>query len=136
LRQRWLGELAELGYRDRDKPVQLTLPLTGQLDRDVAAVEVLTRLGAVRSAWNAADARRNRTAARPHRDRHRPRRPWRLAEDLTARAVELCVPLREQPTRSMCGRLPPRTSSTWKQTCSPGSPRAASLLWLQSSWLW
>jgi exodeoxyribonuclease V alpha subunit len=53
LRQRWLGELAELGYRDRDKAVQLALQLTGRLDRD----EVLTRLGAGRSAWNAADVR-------------------------------------------------------------------------------
>ncbi len=99
LRQRWLGELAELGYRDRDKPVQLTLPLTGQLDRDVAVAEVLTRLGAVRSAWNAADVRGEieqllaRTGIVTD-----PAVRGELAEDLTARAVGLCVPLREQPS--------------------------------------
>ena len=85
LRQRWLGELAELGYRDRDKPIQLTLPLTGQLDRDAAVAEVLTRLGAVRSAWNAADVRgeveqllaRSRHRRRPRGPRRAGRRPHR-----------------------------------------------------------
>jgi exodeoxyribonuclease V alpha subunit len=99
LRQRWLGELAELGYRDRDKAVQLTLPLIGQLDRDVAAAEVLTRLGAGRSAWNAADVRGEveQLIARAGLLADAAVR-LELAEDLTARAVELCVPLREQPT--------------------------------------
>ena len=99
LRQRWLGELAELGYRDRDKPVQLTLPLTGQLNRDVAAAEVLTRLGAVRSAWNAADVRGEveQLLARAGIVTD-PAVRGELAEDLTARAVGLCVPLREQPS--------------------------------------
>jgi exodeoxyribonuclease V alpha subunit len=99
LRQRWLGELAELGYRDRDKPVQLTLPLSGQLDRDAAVAEVLARLGAVRSAWNAADVRGEvaQLIARADLLADAAVR-LELAEDLTARAVELCVPLREQPT--------------------------------------
>ena len=99
LRQRWLTELAELGYRDRDKPVQLTLPLTGQLNRDVAVAEVLTRLGAARSAWNAADVRGEveQLLARAGVVTD-PAVRGELAEDLTARAVGLCVPLREQPT--------------------------------------
>jgi hypothetical protein len=91
--------LAELGYRDRDKPVQLTLPLTGQLNRDVAVAEVLTRLGAARSAWNAADVRGEveQLLARAGVVTD-PAVRGELAEDLTARAVELCVPLREQPS--------------------------------------
>jgi AAA domain/TrwC relaxase len=99
LRQRWLTELAELGYRDRDKPVQLTLPLTGQLNRDVAVAEVLTRLGAARSAWNAADVHGEveQLLARAGVVTD-PAVRGELAEDLTARAVGLCVPLREQPT--------------------------------------
>ena len=54
---RWLEVLATLGYRDRDKPIQLALALPAALDRDAAAAEVLARLGAARSAWNAADMR-------------------------------------------------------------------------------
>ena len=89
LRQRWLAELAGLGYRDRDKPIQLALQLPGALDRDAAVAEVVTRLGAARSAWNAADVRgqveqllaragivadaggADRAGRRPHRPRAR-----------------------------------------------------------------
>ena len=96
---RWLAELAALGYRDRDRPVQLALPLAGQVDRDAAVTEVLTRLGAARSAWNAADVRgeverllaRRGVVADPSVRAE-------LAEDLTARTLAACVPLREQPT--------------------------------------
>jgi thymidine kinase len=99
LRQRWLAELAELGYRDRDKPIQLALPMAGALDREAAVAEVVTRLGAARSVWNAADvcgqveqllARAGIVAVQAVR--------IELAEDLTARAVELCVPLHEGAT--------------------------------------
>ncbi len=94
LRQRWLDELAALGYRDRDQPTQLALQLPGHLDRDAAAAEVIARLGAGRSAWNAADlrgeveqllAREGLVADAGVRTE--------LAEDLTARAVALCVQL-------------------------------------------
>ncbi len=58
LTERWLNELAALGYRDRDISVALTPPPICGLDRDaVAEVVVLTRLGGTRSAWNAADVR-------------------------------------------------------------------------------
>jgi exodeoxyribonuclease V alpha subunit len=91
---RWLSELSALGYRDRDRPVELVRPSVGGLDRDGAAEQVLARLAAGRSAWNAADIRGEveqviaaggivvDAAVRAE-----------LAEDLTARAVARCVPL-------------------------------------------
>jgi hypothetical protein len=97
LRQGWLDELAALGYRDRDKPTQLALELPDTLDRNAAADEVVARLGAARSAWNAADlrgqveqllAREGVVADAPVRGE--------LAEDLTARALERCLPLGER----------------------------------------
>ena len=66
----------------------------GSLDRAHAVTEVLTRLGARRSAWNAADirgeveqliARRNVVTD--------PAIRCELAEDLTARTLAQCVPL-------------------------------------------
>jgi hypothetical protein len=98
LRHRWLAELAELGYRDRDTPIQLALYLPGALDRDAAAAEVVTRLGADRSAWNAADLRGQveQLLARAGIVADAAVR-LELAEDLTARAFDLCVPLHEQP---------------------------------------
>jgi exodeoxyribonuclease V alpha subunit len=91
---RWLVELAALGYRDRDQPVALVPPSVGGLDRDGMAEQVLAQLAGGRSAWNAADVRGEveqliagaglvvAAAVRAE-----------LAEDLTARAVNRCVPL-------------------------------------------
>ena len=94
LHRQWLAELAQLGYRDRDRPVPLAPFPVGRLDRDQAAGEVLARLGAARSAWNAADIRgeveqllvRTGVVANPVVRRE-------LAEDLTARSLGLSVPL-------------------------------------------
>ena len=99
LRQRWLAELAGLGYRDRDTPIQLALQMPGALDRDAAVAEVVTRLGAARSAWNAADVRGQveQLLARTGIVADAAVR-IELAEDLTARAVEVCVPLHERAT--------------------------------------
>ena len=99
LRQRWLGELAGLGYRDRDTPIQLALQMPARIDRDAAALEVVARLGAARSAWNAADLRGEveQLLARIGLVADAAVR-GEVAEDLTARAVELCVPLRETAT--------------------------------------
>jgi exodeoxyribonuclease V alpha subunit len=96
---RWLAELAALGYRDRDRPVQLGLPMPGTLDRDAATGEVLARLGATRSAWNRADVRGEveHLLARSGIVTD-PAVRVELAEDLTARTLALCVPLREHPT--------------------------------------
>jgi hypothetical protein len=65
----WLDELAGLGYRDRDRPIQLALPMAGALDRDAAVAEVVARMGAARSAWNAADVR-GRTRGREANTAH------------------------------------------------------------------
>ena len=95
--ERWHEELHTLGYRD---PQQVGLPLVaggprvGGIDRDQVVDVVLTRLGARRSAWNAADIRGEveqwiagtglvaDAAVRTD-----------LAEDLTARALSCCAPL-------------------------------------------
>jgi hypothetical protein len=97
LTARWVGELAALGYRDRDHPVDLAPTLAGTLDREHAVETVLTRLAAGRSAWNASDVRAEveqllaavgivaDTAIRVE-----------LAEDLTARTMARCVPLTDR----------------------------------------
>src|SRR5829696_7214967 len=91
---RWRAELGSLGYRDPAYPVSLAPSPIGALDREAAVDTVLTRLAAGRSAWNAADVRGEverliaaegivaDTAVR-----------LELAEDLTARALDRCVPL-------------------------------------------
>ncbi len=91
---RWLAELAALGHRDRDQPVELSPPPVGGLDRDGTADQVLARLAAGRSGWNTADIRGEveqalaaagivvDAAVRAE-----------LAEDLTFRPLERCVPL-------------------------------------------
>lgn len=101
--QRWNEELRMLGYRDpRPRPPPTvgptTAPRAGALDREAAVETVLSRLGARRSAWNAADIRgevekwisATGLVAEP---------PVRieLAEDLTARAVDDCTRLLRRP---------------------------------------
>jgi exodeoxyribonuclease V alpha subunit len=98
LARAWVQELAGLGYHDPGRariPAAAGQPVrVGTLDRDGAARDVLTRLGARRSGWNAADVRgqveqliaaRGIIAGGPAR--------LELAEDLTARALAGCVPL-------------------------------------------
>src|SRR3954447_6338989 len=57
LMARWRVELVALGYRDRNVPIGLTPTPVGGLDREQVVQRVLARLGAARSAWNAADVR-------------------------------------------------------------------------------
>jgi exodeoxyribonuclease V alpha subunit len=99
LHDRWLAELAALGYRERDRPIRLAPDLPGRLDRDAAAGEVLDRLGATRSAWNPAVVRGEveQLLAR-HGFVIDPVVRIELAEDLTARALRRCVPLLEKAT--------------------------------------
>ena len=70
----------------------------GEFDRDAAVETILVRLGARRSAWNAADIRGQAekaiAAAGLVVD---PAVRIELAEDLTARAIDACVPLLHQP---------------------------------------
>jgi exodeoxyribonuclease V alpha subunit len=91
---RWRAELGALGYRDPAHPVSLAPTPIGALHREAAVDTVLTRLATGRSAWNAADVRGEAerliaaegivadTAVR-----------LELAEDLTARALDRCLPL-------------------------------------------
>lgn len=98
LHERWLDELAALGYQPPAEAVLFVPTSVGQLDRDAAAAEVLARLTASRSAWNQHDvygeaeqllARRG-VVADPEVRRE-------LAEDLAARAQAASVPLLERP---------------------------------------
>jgi exodeoxyribonuclease V alpha subunit len=94
----WNAQLRDLGYRDPTEqqglPIVVGAPRVGAFDRDVAVDTILVRLGARRSAWNAADIRGQAekaiAAAGIVVD---PAVRKELAEDLTARAIDACVPL-------------------------------------------
>jgi exodeoxyribonuclease V alpha subunit len=97
LTRRWVSELRDLGYRDAAAPARVDPTRVGSLDRGEAVCEVLGRLAARRSAWNAADvrgeveqliARRNIVID--------PSIRTELAEDLTVRTVAECVGLLER----------------------------------------
>ena len=98
LARAWVQELAGLGYHDPGPariPAATGQPVrVGGLDRDGAARDVLTRLGARRSGWNAADVRGEveQLIAGSGIICGAPAR-LELAEDLTARALGRCVPL-------------------------------------------
>jgi len=98
LARAWVQELAGLGYHDPGPariPAAAAPPVrVGVLDRDGAAQDVLTRLGARRSGWNAADVRGQveQLIAASGIVCGAPAR-LELAEDLTARALAGCVPL-------------------------------------------
>ena len=94
---RWNEELQALGYRDPQQvglPIVTDRPRVGGIDREQVVKVALSRLGARRSAWNAADIRGEvehwiagtglvaDAAVRTD-----------LAEDLTARALSACAPL-------------------------------------------
>jgi exodeoxyribonuclease V alpha subunit len=91
---RWNSELRDLGYIDPPSAVSLSGTRPGWIDRDAAAELVVSTLGAKRSAWNTADIRGKvevllaQTGLLAH-----PAARSELAEDVTARAVDLCVPL-------------------------------------------
>jgi exodeoxyribonuclease V alpha subunit len=101
----WNAQLRDLGYRDPTAhagqpglPMVVGAPRVGEFDRDSAVETILVRLGARRSAWNAADIRGQAekaiAAAGIVAD---PAVRTELAEDLTARAIDACVPLLHQP---------------------------------------
>ncbi|PWN02721.1 AAA family ATPase [Nocardioides silvaticus] len=94
---RWNEELHDLGFRPPDGPVPVRATAIGQLRRDVAVDLILTRLGAKRSAWNAADIRgeAEKLIAAVGVVAERSART-ELAEDLTGRAVGACRSLRER----------------------------------------
>jgi exodeoxyribonuclease V alpha subunit len=94
----WNQQLRDLGYRDPTAqpglPMVVGAPRVGEFDRAVAVETILVRLGARRSAWNAADIRGQAEKAIAVAGivvDHAVRTD--LAEDITARAVAACVPL-------------------------------------------
>ncbi|GAB3353148.1 MobF family relaxase [Modestobacter lapidis] len=94
LEERWRADLSALGYRAPAGPVDLAPTPIGALDRDALVQRALTRLAAGRSAWNAADIRgeAERLIAAAGVVADAPVR-IELAEDLTARALQQCLPL-------------------------------------------
>ena len=94
----WNEELRSLGYADPTGPVPLVSPRIGEIDRETAAELVLSRLGAKRSAWNAADIRGQVEAlvAQTGLIAESGVR-IELADDLTGRAVARCTPLLLRP---------------------------------------
>jgi exodeoxyribonuclease V alpha subunit len=94
LTDRWVAELRNLGYRPSPHEVPVDALPVGELDRDQAVGEVLARLAARRSGWNAADIRGEveQLITRSNVVTEAAVRA-ELAEDLTARTVSECVPL-------------------------------------------
>lgn len=90
----WNSELRDLGFTPPTSPATESGLQIGRINRDVAADLVLTRLGAKRSAWNAADIRGETerliasvgVVAEPA-VRHE------LVEDVADRVRTRCVPL-------------------------------------------
>jgi len=96
--QRWNDELRALGYADPDGPVLLASRRIGEIDREAAVELVLSRLGAKRSSWNAADIRGQVEMLIAQTGLvTEPGVRIELAEDLTARAVACCTALLLRP---------------------------------------
>ncbi|MBM6401439.1 MobF family relaxase [Phycicoccus sonneratiae] len=98
LAARWREELHDLGFTpprpDPDLGVGLVGTAVGRVNRDAVADLVLTRLGARRSAWNAADIRGETEQIIAGLDViTEPTVRGELVEDLTTRARARCVPL-------------------------------------------
>jgi len=93
LTDRWIDELHRLGFRSPTHPTALYAARAGALHREAAVRTVLSRLGAKRSAWNAADIRGQVELLISKGMIADPSVRIELAEDLTARAVAASVPL-------------------------------------------
>jgi exodeoxyribonuclease V alpha subunit len=100
--EHWNQQLHDLGYQypslQPGLPMVVGVPLVGGFDRDAAVASIMVRLGARRSAWNAADIRgeAEKTIAAAGLVVDQAVR-IELAEDLVARSVQACVPLLDQP---------------------------------------
>ena len=102
LRRRWVEELHDLGFTPPadDRAVSTGTRLgtaIGRVNRDAVVDLALTRLGARRSSWNAADIRGEIERIITSVDIIATTTVRReLAEDLTARAVHRCEPLSDR----------------------------------------
>ncbi len=97
----WNQQLHDLGYPGPAAQPSLPIdgaPRVGGFDRETAVETVLIRLGVQRSAWNPADVRgeAERQIAATGLVTDAAVRS-ELAEDLSARVIEKCVPLLDQP---------------------------------------
>ncbi len=94
LRARWVEELHQLGFSAPTAGVEHRAVPIGRVNQDAVVDLVLARLGARRSAWNAADIRgeAERIIAGVDVVAEAPVRR-ELVEDLTDRGVARCVPL-------------------------------------------
>lgn len=91
---RWNEELRALGYADQVGPATLRSVRVGDIDRGQAVDLVLSRFGAKRSSWNAADIRGQVEVLLAQADLVvEDGVRIELAEDLTSRAVARCMPL-------------------------------------------
>lgn len=95
--ERWNDEIRDLGFRPPSSVATTcrdSVATIGGVDRDRAVELMITRLGAKRSAWNAADLRgeAEKLVASLGVIAERSAR-IELTEDLTARALERCLPL-------------------------------------------
>ena len=97
----WNQQLPDLGYRDPSPqpglPMVVGAPRVGEFGRDAAVETILVRLGTRRSAWNAADIRGQAEKAIAAAGLVVDQAVRiELAEDLTSRAIQACVPLLDQ----------------------------------------
>lgn len=97
----WNQQLRDLGYREPTPqpglPIVLGALRVGEFDREAIVEAILVRLGARRSAWNAADIRGQAEKAIAEAGLVIDANVRiELAEDLTPRVVEACVPLLDQ----------------------------------------
>ena len=94
LRERWVEELHQLGFTAPAAAVEHRAVPIGRVNRDAVVDLVLSRLGARRSGWNAADIRGEVERIIAAVDVVAPAPVRReLVEDLTERTVARCVPL-------------------------------------------
>jgi exodeoxyribonuclease V alpha subunit len=91
LRRRWVEELHELGFTPPATAIEQPGAAIGRVNRDAVADVVLSRLGARRSSWNAADIRGEVERIIASLDIVASAAVRReLAEDLTDRTVARC----------------------------------------------
>ena len=117
----WNQQLHDLGYHDPSPqpglPMVVGAPRVGGFDRDAVVETMLVRLGARRSAWNAADIRGQAEKAIAAAGLVVDQAVRiELAEDLVARSIQACVPLLDQPgvpehVRSLTSRHVLRTEA-------------------------